>query len=697
MLHEGTAVKLTLSADLASISEEVPKGYLATDSDVDEERGIVGKAVALGAAWLAERATKAGVTLETSSLMAVLPRDVAGRAPRRLTSDTIARLKAKVDDADLDAFTQLAKGRKLQQFAIALGEACEEQGRGPLLILIDRGDNVVPTSLAAVFQLLDQSDYYTAVAAMRPGPSPPPPLVDMPASASAGDHYDVYTLGARPRSPEWRAFVEASLRAQTPLAEGLDQIPREVVNAVLNLSRDSVKVAIEVLGHAVNVAGVQSVEEAALDALTRLAENLQLSAKRVLRQFNSNVTGLLKDLRDDMSAMGAVPGEPCVLSFEAPRQSLLETTTDIDRFIAVGLRCGAFCLPEETSWAPGHAPLEVEVHPLMLWQRDDGLSVDEPTGGVRLDKTAKDVLGGGRARTPVSVFCAYRMRRPRSVEFLDALTREVRRHPALASAGIAVTNGKTDPGERWAKVIRKRIKSAKAVVADVTGMRPDVVFEIGFAYGCSTPIIPVVEDHAARDGIPFWLTDMQVAAFGEPKGLSAVTNRLIKILRDPRGARSGPPKPAPSIVVWLRPRDWNLHALDQARGVCNHEGLPLEVYDYPDDPPLAVPLRDVQDVSIEETIAKAARANLLIVNLDGGRGDDLMHFVAGAVAATPKTGDAGAARRVLVVQKPGMPENSLVADSLSRVSEVVRRTPQGHLHQEIQKFAASYAQWANKP
>ena len=103
--------------------------------------------------------------------------------------------------------------------------------------------------------------------------------------------------------------------------------------------------------------------------LCSLADNLQLSAKRVLRQFNSNVTGLLKALRDDMSAMGAVAGEACVLSFEAPRQSLLETTTDIDRFIAVGLRCGAFCLPEETSWAPGHAPLEVEVHPLMLWQR----------------------------------------------------------------------------------------------------------------------------------------------------------------------------------------------------------------------------------------------------------------------------------------------------------------------------------------
>lgn len=120
------------------------------------------------------------------------------------------------------------------------------------------------------------------------------------------------------------------------------------------------------------------------------------------------------------------------------------------------------------------------------------------------------------------------------------------------------------------------------------------------------------------------------------------------------------------------------------------------MYDYADDPPLNEPLKDVQDVSVEETIAKAARANLLIVNLDGGRGDDLMHFVAGAVAATPKTGDAGAARRVLVVQKPGMPENSLVADSLSRVSEVVRRIPQGHLHQEIQKFAASYAQWANK-
>ena len=47
--------------------------------------------------------------------------------PRRLTLDTVARLRAKVDEADLEAFAQLAKGRKLQQFANALGEACELQ------------------------------------------------------------------------------------------------------------------------------------------------------------------------------------------------------------------------------------------------------------------------------------------------------------------------------------------------------------------------------------------------------------------------------------------------------------------------------------------------------------------------------------------------------------------------------------------
>jgi hypothetical protein len=697
LLHEGVAVKLSLGSDMASISLEVAKGHLATDSGEAEEEGIVGKTVALAAAWLAERATKNGILLEPSVLLAAVPSDVAGRKAQTLNVTNIGKIRSRIDEADVDRFTRLAKGRALQQFANTLGEACEEQGKGPLLILLDRGDNVVPACLAAVFQLLDQSDSYTAVAAMRPGPSPPPQLVDTPASAAAGDHYDVFMLGARPRSAQWVSFVEESLRAQQQLADGLDRMPLELVRGVLMLSRDSVRVAIEVLGRVLQAAPAQTAEDAALDALEDLAANLQLSAKTLLRQFNPDVGGLFRQLREDVRAQGGSIANPCVLSVRGPRQSLLETTTDVDRFLAVGLRSGAFCLPEGASWAPGHLPLEVEVHPMMLWQRSDGIpQASAASEAVRLSKKSREVLGGGGGPAKASVFCAYRMQRRTSSDFLEALTREVRRHPALSSAGIAVTNGKTDPGERWASTIRNRIKKAKAVVADVTDMRPDVVFEVGFAYGCSTPVVPAVETASARARVPFWLTDMQVAAFSEPNGLASIINRLIKILSDPRGSRRGPPKPAPGIVVWLRPRGWNLEALEQARGTCGREGLVLEIYESPEDVPLDSPVPDADDVAVQEVIDKAARANLLVVHLDGGRADDLMHYVAGAVAARPKTASDGAARRVLVVQQPGVPSNDLAADSLSRVTEVVRLIPQAHLQDQIRKFAQSYNRWANK-
>lgn len=695
-VHRGVAISLSLGLEMASISQELPKGFLAVDSDPEEEQGIVGKAVALAAAGMAQRALIAGVSVEPAALMAAVPEGIIDRRPRSLNPSSVQTIRTAVDQAELDRFEALAKGRVLQQFASSLGQACDAQGLGPLLILLDRGDNVVPTCLAAVFQLLDQSDAYTAVAAMRPGPSPPPQLVDTPASAAAGDHYDVFTLGARPRSQPWLEFVEESLRAQRQLADGLDLMPRELVAGVLALSRDSVRVAIDVLGRVLSAPNSQSDESAALDGMHDIAENLQLSAKKLLRQFHPDVAGLLRELRADLQTRGAAAGTPCLLSVQSPRQaSLLETTTDVDRMIAVGLRCGAFCLPDGVPWAPGDRPLEVEIHPLMLWRREDGIP-GELGEVVELRKTSGDLLGGRRTKASTSIFCAYRMQRPTSAKFVSDLSREVRRHPALSSGNVAVTNGMTDPGEKWASTIRNRISKAKAVVADVTDMRPDVVFEAGFAYGCSTPVIPVVETSEARDAVPRWLSDLQTAIFTEKAGMNGIINRLVTILNDPRAARRGPPKPAPGKVVWLRTLSWNLHALEQVRSICGHEGMVLEIYPSPEDPELqASSCVGVEHVPVEELIEKAARAHLLIVSVDGTRGDDLMHYIAGAVAAKPKTATDGAARRVLVVHKAETPPNGLVADSLARVTEVVRPVADSHVHGDVTKFAASYNRWAD--
>lgn len=696
-VHPGVSIELSLSADLASISQELPVGFLSVDSEPGEEESIVGKAVSLAAVRMAERAVEQGIEIDPGLLLGAMPPGFMPRRPRPLSSSSLRKVRIAIDRADLEQFGSLAKGRVLQQFAAELGKACTDQGRGPLLLLSDRGDNVVPACLAAIFQLLDQSDSYTAITAMRPGPSPSPALVDTPASAAAGDHFDVLALGNRPRSLAWQEFVRQSLLTQPQLKEVLQRLDSATLDRVLLLSRDSVRTAISVLGRVHNAPVGQADFDAVLDGFHNVAENLQLSTKKLLRQFNPDPTALLRELRRDLLQGGSAPGAPFLLSVASPRQrSLLETTTDLDRLIAVGLRCGAFCLPEGTVWAPGDRPLEIEVNPLVLWRREDGLPND-PGKEIEIHKKSTDLLGNRGGPPKTSIFCAYRMQRESSVKFLSDLSREVRRHPALSSARVTITNGKTAPGQNWAKTIRNRISKAKAVVADVTEMRPDVIFEAGFAYGHSKPIIPAAETSVETGSVPRWLTDRQTAVFTEKNGLAGIITGLITILNDPGAARRGPPKPAPGKIVWLRTLPWNRDALEQVRGACRHEGMVLEIYRSPEDSdhPGQLPA-GTQDLPVEELIEKAARAHLLIVSLDGTNGDDLMHYVAGAVAAKPKTSSDGAGRKVLVLNKPELPINELVADSLTRVTEVVRLITMDQVRPEVAKFAESYQRWSTQ-
>jgi hypothetical protein len=694
-VHDGLVVYLSLAPDLSSIGEDLPRGFLAVDAEIAEERRIVGKAVSLAAVNMAIQATDRGVSVSPDLLIPALP-DRLIRRPRALTPRVLGRILQTVEREPLETFSPLASGHVLQQFAAGLGRTANEQAHGPMLVLLDRCDMVVPACLAAVFQLLDQDDAYTAIAAMRPGPSPPPALTDHPIRAAAGDHFDVLTLGGRPRSPQWRAFVRASLEQQPQLGPVLKSLSRSTIDGVIRLARDSVKVAVDVLGRASGYPEPEQ-EGAVVDALEDVASSLAVSTRGVLRQFHPDVGGLLRQFRADAVTTAMRPSYPFVVAVDKPGQgSLLETTTDTDRLIAVGLRCGAFCLPEGAGWAPGDRPQEVEVCPLLLWRREDGLA--STTGAqVRVKKAPRELLGRrGRAHVVPSVFCAYRMQNAKSQQFLEALGREVKRHPALSSTDVRVTHGKTEPGERWPKTIRDRIEKARAVVADMTGMRPDVVFEAGFAYGRSTPIIPVVETRESRRQVPYWLTELQTAVFTDAAGMSGVINRIVSILSEPKQARRGPPKPAPGTIVWLRTLKWQVDELEQVRRLASEEGLVLEVYPLPGDGSATAPVPEADELPAEELLPRAARANLLIISLDGSDGDSLMHFVAGAVAARPKTGADGASRLVLVLERPGYSPSEFVADSLSRVTEVVRIVSLEQVLVECRKFAERYARWANK-
>ncbi|MDQ3114353.1 MAG: nucleoside 2-deoxyribosyltransferase [Actinomycetota bacterium] len=62
----------------------------------------------------------------------------------------------------------------------------------------------------------------------------------------------------------------------------------------------------------------------------------------------------------------------------------------------------------------------------------------------------------------------------------------------------------------WTKVKRGIIES-KAVVADLTGLRPNVLFEVGFATGVGRPVVPFTSDE--RSALAFDVSHQNVLKY----------------------------------------------------------------------------------------------------------------------------------------------------------------------------------------
>lgn len=288
-----------------------------------------------------------------------------------------------------------------------------------------------------------------------------------------------------------------------------------------------------------------------------------------------------------------------------------------------------------------------------------------------------------RMRSPrMTTFIAYQKRLSESKQFRSDLENIIRSRSDLT--GIEVIDGRVPAGVGLASAIRDRMKKASLVVADVTGLSSEVVFELGFAYGLRKAIMPVASKSSDIPKLPSWLGTTQLGTYENRVGLLSLCSGIAAHYLDPEYAK--PPRPAqpiPALAVWVRELSWNKHALEQFKAVATRESLKTEVFSNVSDD--------------EKVIRRVASATLLIVSLDGSEADSLVHFICGAIVAKPKAGYGGTlSRQVLILQEPTENKVTLAAESLMRCHSTVQSVALGEIREATEKFARHYNNLAQK-
>ena len=339
-------------------------------------------------------------------------------------------------------------------------------------------------------------------------------------------------------------------------------------------------------------------------------------------------------------------------------------------------------MPNGERWVPGLKVREVELPPLLLWEKGDRFwpsAVAQYSPTEWSEEQAFRTFRG--SAPPLSIFVAYRMNFNESRKFRDDLEQALKSHPHLLQ--LQVKDGRVPLGAKWADAIRTRIKKSKAVVADVTGMRGDVLFEVGFAYGLRKVVIPVVANSEAWHTLPSWLAATQIGDYSSESGILSIVSSIAAHLSDPEFSKvDRPPEPVPGLAVFFRPLDWNSQARAEFETAALQEGLRPEVVE--------------QGSQYEHIIRRAAGASLLVASLDGTDVDSLTHYICGAIISRPNAGYGPRLlpRTILLLTPPERDPSQLIADSLTRCQTSAQTIGADHVREQTLAFGQKYRSWS---
>jgi hypothetical protein len=675
--HHGPAIHLALAADLASFGKDASLGPLGRGYSDAIRRSVANKAAGLLALSLSERFISKGLVVDREALLSCLPAGVID-APKELSPKWCKDTRDSIGPRPLEDFAALPNTRSLAGLVSLVGEESARRGE-LLLILFDRADMVVPAALIPVAELLDQSAHFVALVAMRPGHGSEAFTADE-FGAVPGDHFTVVHMGRTPYGQDWETFLLEAVGTQLG-APMLGALPEDLRRHVLILARDSLRTALE-LFLACRGAKPEELSETLASAIDAVGENYLVAAQTVLQQYHPDYRRLVSEIRKDVLKRHERIEVPVHLQISESRPTgLWERNTRVDGFIDAALRSRAACMPSGHVWVPGARVREVEIPPVVLWHPGDPYWTSPSHTPLTVRRTENSLFEtGGGGRQQASIFVAYRMDFSVSRKFRNDLADLLGKHPCPMR--ITVEDGRVRHGEDWAPVIRSRIKAAKLVVGDITGLRNDVVFELGFGYGLRKPFIPVVENPEGRRTVPSWLRAKQIGSYETEAAVGGVASSVIAHITDPYISKPRRVRdPVPGLAVWLDFAPELAGSRDQFTACCDREGFTIEVLEA--DKP--------EDVLIDQ----AARATLLAAVLTGGKRDALVHFVAGAVVARPSAGygTKSLARRVFLLGLGGQPPRDLAADSLLRCTDIVVALEPKAVLEELATCGREHRKW----
>lgn len=283
-----------------------------------------------------------------------------------------------------------------------------------------------------------------------------------------------------------------------------------------------------------------------------------------------------------------------------------------------------------------------------------------------------------------SIFVAYRFKSAESMNFRTQFEAKLSHIEALRD--VDVVDGRVLPGDTWSTTIRKRIKRARLVVADVSYLSREVLFECGFAWGLSRRILPVLESSSLHSDLPRWLTALQVGHYSDKGGWNDILDSVSENLGIERRWGVPPPDPIPHRIAWLGEGGKSGLGRRQLEEVCRRFGLTIAAGELVAD--------DIDDAE-ESLILEVCRSSLVIAFLDGTSSDCLYHFCAGVVVAHPTAGAASRklVRRVLFVVTGGLSVDEVLADSARRVTRNIRVIHESDLAKELLAFGGRYESW----
>ena len=327
----------------------------------NNELAAAAKTITCLALWFAKECGKRTIPIPKKTLRMTLPRVL------RNSSMSLNDLYEEFCYTGLEYFT---RGPTIEALLDLFHEVHIERPDDGLVLLLDRAEDVPYPSLTVLLSLLDQSHKFRTILACRPG------LINMKSASSdlsiAGDHYDVIHLGSAPYSTGWQQFQNEALTSWLPKTMAI--IPSEYRFLIANLTRDCFRSALKI-AHSSTNKDDQFCEKSLVNATKNIQDNLLGAFQGHVRDYNSDVRRLLREIRRDLNDKFKLP---LLIRNEEARQPLLfqyplpfgELTRN-EQFVYLALRSGFFTTKHGIQWHPNETYDEFELNPIMIWQKGD--------------------------------------------------------------------------------------------------------------------------------------------------------------------------------------------------------------------------------------------------------------------------------------------------------------------------------------